>query len=215
MEGGSTEVFSMPLVIHPRLRRAISRIAAGTCVALFVSTGAAFASCTSHSSSTPFLHWGDHSSYFLVPGGSFEGPAAQVGWTLSEASIGDGDEPASVPGVGDDQSLTINPGGSATSPYFCLDATMPDFRFLDHQTAAGSDLKVVGLVKTRYGVAQVPVADLTDGSMPFWAAVAPIAIPSGKIPAGLSIPVAVRFEVPASSGSWQVDDVYIDPYRVG
>ena len=74
----------MPLVIHPRVRKTIGRIAALTCVAVFVSSGAAFAAqCPTQSAKQKFSKWGDSSSYFLVPGGSFEGTPAQVGWTLS------------------------------------------------------------------------------------------------------------------------------------
>jgi hypothetical protein len=27
--------------------------------------------------------------------------------------------------------------------------------------------------------------------------------------------VALRFRAPVSSGSWQIDDIYVDPYRSG
>src|SRR6185437_15386844 len=76
--------FSVPLVIHPRVRKTIGRIAALTCAAVFVSSGAAFAAqCPNQSGKQKFSKWGDSSSYFLVPGGSFEGIPDQVGWTLS------------------------------------------------------------------------------------------------------------------------------------
>ena len=40
-------------------------------------------------------------------------------------------------GSGDGQSLTIAGGGSATSPYFCVDNTMTSLRFFAQQVGAG------------------------------------------------------------------------------
>jgi hypothetical protein len=202
-------------MIHSRARGIAGRIAALTCVALFTVTGVALASCPAPAVSTPFSQWGDSNSYFPVPGGSFEGTADQVGWTLSNATLSAGNEPFYLGGSGDGQSLTINGGGSATSPYFCVDRTMTSLRFLAQQTTAGSDLQVDALVQTAGGVNTVPVADLADGSMPSWAPTQPLAGNGGTLPEGVSVSVALRFTVPASAGAWQLDDVYVDPYRSG
>lgn len=205
----------MPLVIHPHVRKAIRRIGGLTCLAMFASTGAAVAACPSQPVSTPFSQWGDTSSYFLLPGGSFEGTADTVGWDLSNATLSAGNEPFNVNGSGDQQSLTINSGGSATSPYFCVDNTMPDLRLFAQQTAPGSDLKVEALVQTPSGVRTYPVGDLADGSTPSWAPTQPITGNSGSIPDGSSLMVALRFEIPPGASSWQIDDVFVDPYRAG
>ncbi len=205
----------MPLVIRPRVRQALRRIAGLTCLFVLGSAAAAYAACPTQPVSTPFSQWGDASNYFLIPGGSFEGSADQVGWSLSNASLTPGNEPFDVNGSGDDQSLTINAGGSATSPYFCVDNSMPDLRLFAQQVAAGSDLKIVAVVQTPYGVSTYPVGDLADGSMTSWAPTSPITGDSGAIPAGSTLMVALRFEVPAGAGAWQIDDAYVDPYRAG
>jgi hypothetical protein len=206
--------FSVPLVIHPRVRKTVGRIAALTCVAVFVSSGAALAAqCPTQSAKQKFSHWGDNSDYFLVSGGSFEGTPAQVGWTLSGATLTPGNEPFHLNSVTDDQSLVIGDGGSATSPAFCVDSTMPGFRFFVRQTAPGSDLKVQGVVQTPRGPLSLTLADLPDGSLPSWTAVQ-VTVATNRIPKGFSINGALRFAVPAS-GSWQIDDVYVDPYRAG
>jgi hypothetical protein len=205
----------MSAVIHRPVRRAILAVASLTCVAVFASTGVAFASCPTQPVSTPFSQWGDSNDYFLVPGGSFEGTADQVGWTLSNASLTGGNEPFNVNDPGDQQSLTIDGGGSATSPYFCVDDTMSGLRFFAQQADAGTDLRVKALVQTADGgVIAVPIADLADGSMPAWAPTDPLG-GSGHLPTGSSVMVALRFRAPAWSGSWQVDDIYVDPYRSG
>jgi hypothetical protein len=204
----------MPVVIQSRVRRAAVAVAALTCFGVLASTGVALASCPSQPVSTPFSQWGDSNNYFMVPGGSFEGTTDQVGWTLSNASLTAGNEPFNVNGADDAQSLTINSGGSATSPYFCVDDSMSSMRFFAQQVAAGSDLRVRALVQTSNGVMVVPVADLADGTMPSWAPTDSLG--NGTTPpSGSSLMVALRFRVPATSGSWQIDDIYVDPYRSG
>jgi hypothetical protein len=204
----------MPLVIHPRVRKTIGRIAALTCAAVFVSSGAALAAeCPSQTGKQKFAKWGDSASYFLVPGGSFEGTPAQVGWTLANATLTSGNEPFHLNSAIDSQSLLIDAGGSATSPVFCVDSTMPSLRFFVRQTALGSDLRVQGLVQTPRGPFAFTVAALGDGSLLQWTPVQ-INVPTNRIPKGLSIPAALRFVVPGSGG-WQLDDVYVDPYRAG
>ncbi len=205
----------MPLVIHPRVRKTIGRIAALTCAAVFVSSGAAFAAqCPTQSGKQKFSKWGDSSSYFLLPGGSFEGTPAQVGWTLSGSTLTSGNEPFHINSVTDNQSLLINGGGSATSPVFCVDSTMSSFRFFVRQTNPGSDLKIQGVVQTPRGPLAVTVADLPDGSLPMWWTPVQITVATNRIPKGYSVSAAVRFSAPGS-GSWQLDDVYVDPYRAG
>jgi hypothetical protein len=204
----------MPVVIQSRVRRAAVAVAALTCFGVFATTGVALASCPSQPVSTPFSLWDDSNNYFMVPGGSFEGTTDQVGWTLSNASLTAGNEPFNVNGPDDAQSLTINSGGSATSPYFCVDDSMSSMRFFAQQVAAGSDLRVRALVQTSNGVMVVPVADLADGAMPSWAPTDSLG--NGTTPpSGSSLMVALRFRVPATSGSWQIDDIYVDPYRSG
>ncbi len=205
----------MSSVIHPRLRAGVLRIAALTCVGVFASAGVAFASCPVQSLSSPFSHWGDANSYFLVPGGSFEGTSDQVGWTLSGANLTAANEPFYVDGSGDSQSLTISGGGSATSPYFCVDNTMSSLRFFAQEATAGSDLQVQALVQTPSGLQTVQVADLADGSMSSWAPSDPITGDTSSLRDGDTVMVALQFSVPQAAGSWQLDDVYVDPYRSG
>jgi hypothetical protein len=205
--------FSLPLVIHPRVRTALTRTLAVSCGVFFAGAGTALASCPAQSLSSPFSQWGDTNSYFLIPGGSFAGTADQVGWTLDDASLTSGNEPFGVGGASDDQSLTIDGGGSATSPYFCVDNTMSDLRLFARQVASGSDLQVRALVQISGTVTAIPVGDLADGSMPDWAPTQPITGDTSAIPDGSSVMAALQFTVPASAGSWQLDDIYVDPWR--
>jgi hypothetical protein len=207
--------FSLPLVIHPRVRTSLGLVLGVTCGVFFAGAGAASASCSPQTLSSPFSQWGDTNSYFLVPGGSFEGTADQVGWTLDDATLTAGNEPFNVDDPSDDQSLTIDAGGSATSPYFCVDNTMSDLRMFAQQVSSGSDLQVRALVQTSDGVTAIPLAGLADGSMPDWAPTQPITGDTAGIPDGASVMAALQFSVPGSDGAWELDDVYVDPWRSG
>src|SRR5438105_3682323 len=94
LHGGS----ALLTFVRSRLRVA-TLIAALAFLGLLAVPAGAFASnsilatCQTPPVSTPFSQWGDSNDYFLAPGGSFEGTADQVGWTLSNAALTSGNEP--------------------------------------------------------------------------------------------------------------------------
>ena len=207
------EGFSLPLVIHPRVRKTIGRVAAMTCVAAFATTGTALAACPTSSVSTPFASVGDTNSYFLAPGGNFDGSAG--GWNLNNASLTQGGDPLNAGGASNPESLTINAGGSATSPFFCGDNTMPSLRFFANEVAKGSDLRVSAVVNWGGWTGTYTVGDLLDGSLGSnWSASPPIVV-NNSLAAGQTVQVALKFSVPQSAGSWQIADVFVDPFRMG
>lgn len=201
--------------------RGVTLIAALACLGLLAVPAGAFASsatlatCQTPPISTPFSQWGDNNDYFLAPGGSFEGTADQVGWTLTNATLTPGNEPFFANGPGDSQSLTIAGGGSAISPYFCVDNTMSSLRFFAQQVSAGAGLRAQALVQTSDGVSTVPLVRLLDGSTPSWAPTDPIVGDNSGLADGQTLMVALQFTVRSSAASWQIDDVYVDPYRSG
>lgn len=201
----------MPLVIHPRVRKTLG-IAVATCAAMVATNSPAVAAppsparCSTPPLTTPFAAFGDTGGYFPAPGGTFQTPADAAGWTLQHAAV--------TPGAGGaDGSLTIDGGGSATSPLFCLDSTMPSLRFLAQELSPGDDLKVQVVIQL--GNAHIPltIARLADGTMPELAPVTPIGLATHLLPRWASLQVALRFTVPAGAGRWQIGDVFIDPYR--
>ena len=207
------EVFPLPLGIHPRVRKTIGRVAAMTCVAAFATTGTALAACPSPSVSTPFSQFGDTNTYFLVPGGNFDGSAG--GWNLNNASVTPGGDPANISGASNQDALTINAGGSAQSPFFCGDNTMPSLRFFANEVTKGSDLRVYAVVNWGSWTGTYPISDLVDGSLGSgWSPGSPISVNNSLAP-GQTIQVALKFSVPQWSGAWQIDDVFVDPFRMG
>jgi hypothetical protein len=207
-------------LIRSRLR-GVTLIAALAFLGLLAVPGGALASnailatCQTPPVSALFSQWGDDNDYFVAPGGSFEGTADQVGWTLSNATLTSGNEPFRVNDSGDSQALIVAGGGSATSPFFCVDNTMGSLRFFAQQVSTGAGLRVQALVETSDGVTTVPLAHFLDGSMPTWAPTDPIAADTSGLSDGQTVMVALQFTVRSSAASWEIDDVAVDPYRSG
>jgi hypothetical protein len=164
---------------------------------------------TCGTNSQPFAQFGDYRSYFPLPNGGFE--TGSSGWTLSGgARVVADNEPWQVNGSGG-SALSLPPGGSATSPTTCINLLDPSFRMFAKSTAASGDLRVQivfrGLTGNLLGILNVGTFDnerYTD-----WQ-------PSQDVLSALALPVLtvsaqVRFTSLAGSGSWQVDDIFVDP----
>jgi hypothetical protein len=208
----------MPVVLLPAVRKRFGRLAALTVAVMFAIPAAAFASsCPAHATTTPFTQWGDNGSYFLLPGSNFESPLAASGWIVNGAERTLGGEPFDI-GTSSDYSLTIDRGGIAVSPAFCIDDSMPYFRFFAHALGADGNLEVRLVVQTPTRSISTPlnhVADLAASSMASWA-------PTGQLDLADGISMAKRQTAPArlvfhvaGATSWQVDDIFVDPYRMG
>lgn len=191
---------------------ALAALAAGTARPAeggLIGTGAA-SGCDTEASH-PFEAWGDDANYLLVPGGSFE--AGEPEWALTRgAYVGPGNEPFRTENDRGTRSLHMLPGSTATSPTSCFAFGDWHARFFVRGVGArGARLEVDVVVKSVLGVLTV-----LDGG-----AVAPSGEwrPSPRI--GLLVcnvtsllgtkAVAVRFR--AVDGAFQIDDVYIDPWK--
>lgn len=179
---------------------------------------ASAASCPTLATTTPFSQWGDTVSYFPLPKGNFESPLAASGWTVHRAELTAGNEPFSVGASTDSNSLTIDGGGTALSPAFCIDDSMRYLRFFAHSLGTNGKLEVRLVVQTSVGLVFAPVsrvADLASGSMPDWAPSDQLNLGYGATGTGGRTGVArLALSVDGRNG-WQVDDIYVDPYRMG
>jgi hypothetical protein len=162
------------------------------------------------STSQPFAQFGDYNSYYAVPNHGLENGAA--GWSLgSGASVGYGNEPWYVGGFGT-RSLVLKPGASAFSPATCISLLDPHIRAFAKSGAADGALRIqvvfYGLTGNLLGA--LNVADQNCADFDDWQ-------PTGEVPSLLAAPLAtsyfrVKFTSLASSGTWQVDDLYVDPW---
>jgi hypothetical protein len=163
--------------------------------------------CTAGASSQPFAPWGDTHDYVLAPGGGFSGETTS--WSLSGgARVSAGGDPYNAAGVDSPSSLSLPAGGSAQSPFACVDLSRPTFRFFGRNQGALSTVLVQMVIKVPLaGQVALPVGTLAlDGS---WQPSATMLTNSGLT----SAEVALRFT--ALTGSSQIDDVFIDPRMRG
>jgi hypothetical protein len=166
-------------------------------------------SCDGATLSQPFAPWADFNYYKLAPGGD----GSLTGWSLQgAASKTSGGEPWNVSGSANN-SLSLSTGGSGTSPMTCVNAAYPTFRFFARTDSQGSTVAVSVVYDTALGQVTIPVGTvaLSGGwspSLPM-TTLSPI---TGALSGGTA-QVSLRFtEV---SGSAQIDDVYVDPWRSG
>ena len=193
----------------PRLTHLASTVLAGALAALAVAAPANAAICAGRSSQ-PFTPWGDFNFYELAPNGTLE---STNGWTLTGgAKLVKGSEPFAVTGRLGQYSLSIPAGASATSPAMCLDQARPTFRFFA-RAAQGSaaSLSAEALADKP---AQVAALGSVSGTTE-WAPVAPLATGAAGLLIDRKGSVAVRLRFVATHGDWQIDDVFVDPRKMG
>ena len=183
---------------------ALTAFSAAPAGAALVSTGA----CSTATLSQPFARWGDQSTYELAPGGDFEGSLA--GWTLSGgAARVAGSEPFGATGAVGASSLSLSAGASAQSPYVCVNASYPTFRFFAQNTGLLSTVLVQVVYKTALGTVALPLGTVALSGQ--WQPTLPML--TGSVVAGLitggTAQAALRFT--ALTGGSRIDDVFVDP----
>ena len=193
----------------PRFARLAGTGLAGLIAALAMAAPASAAALCAGKETQPFTPWGDFNLYDLAPNGALE---STNGWTLTGgAALVKGSEPFAVTGRLGQYSLSIPAGATATSPEICLDATRPTFRFFGRadQGAAASLRADAVAARPAQSVALGSVTGTTA-----WAPVAPMATGTSDLVLGSKGTVAVRLRFTASS-AWQIDDLYVDPRKMG
>jgi hypothetical protein len=203
----------MKLDRSPSSRRfPFAGIVAVALVAMAAFAGSAQA-CSYSGAERVFSPWGDQQNYVLAPDGGFEAGAS--GWSLNgSAKVVAGNESYYLNDAGDSKSLAIPAAGSAASPPVCMALDTPSFRLMARNTGAPSSrlrveavYNLLGLVRTKV------VSNLTAG--PSWAPTQSVSTVLGlSTIVGTLIPSAIQIRITPldSTGNWQVDDLYIDPF---
>ncbi len=172
--------------------------------------------CASIGAQTVFSPWGDSRSYVLAPDGGFESGAR--GWSLAgKAAAVDGNESYYLHDPADRKSLSLPAGSSAGSPPICMAIDTPVFRFMVRN---GGDPSSRLRVEARYNLLGLlrtnVIANLAAG--PGWVPSQPISTVLGlSTLVGTLVPSAIEIRLTPldARGGWQVDDLYIDPFRRG
>jgi hypothetical protein len=160
--------------------------------------------------SQPFKPWLDHSYYKPVAGGDFE--AGTDGWVLTGgAKVVDGNAAQQVGGAGDADSLLLPAGSSATTPPVCVGLNEPTLRYFARKNSGLlSTLTVSVQVQLQLGLwVTLPIGADLGGA---WHPSLPSLVVANLLPLLPPDMTAVRFKfAPLLGGSWQIDDVYVDP----
>ena len=157
----------------------------------------------------PFQPWNDPDAYCAFPNLGFESGA--ISWKLGgNASVVTANEPWHVSGAGT-HALRLGPGATAVSSSLPVNLLDPWVRLFARSAGANGSLRVQvlfhGLVGNLTGV--LNVGSLSPGGYASWQ-------PTQRVLSTLALPLLttsaqVQITSQATSGSWQVDDVYLDP----
>jgi hypothetical protein len=167
--------------------------------------------CPSYPLSKPFAKWLDPMNYTLAPGGAFESSA---GLTFTGgAKIVAGNEPHYLNKATDKNSVLLPPGSTVTTGPICVGLDKPTVRFFAKRPkfALLPLMTVEGVFTTKTGkTASLPMVGVPlAGSS--WSLQLPF-ITTGAI-LELGDTTMMRFRIRAVTGTWQVDDLFVDPWR--
>jgi hypothetical protein len=211
---------------HSKMQRTLGRTVAALFTAAVASAALASSAsagvltqsatdCDDGALTQPFARFGDGSEYKLVDNGSFED--GTDGWTLTGgAAVASGNESYRVGGAGDDKSLKLPGGSTATTPFVCVGTNEPTLRLFAKRNSA-----LLGLVSTL----QVQIQVQTSLGLTAWLPVLPGDLGGSSWHPTVTMPflvnlltlgdrTPVRFRFTPLLGSWQIDDVYVDPARM-
>jgi len=212
----------MPFIIDGRRG---GKIVAALVAALALSATPAMAATATPTYSTAagcttptlkaFSFANDFKDYALAPGGNVEGSLS--GWSLTGgAAAVAGSAPAVTGAAAGSKSVLIPSGGSVTSAPMCVAAHSPFFRFQARNTGTPGSLKVevLYLDGPRY-TGERETGYVSGGAT--WAPTNRLSLAQGIMGVNGSTTsqatVVFRFTPVGTGGHWQVDNLYVDPYR--
>jgi hypothetical protein len=171
--------------------------------------------CAAQPTTQSFARFGDNSNYFLMPAGSFE--SGTSGWNLGTGpSVVNGNESYFVNSADDSQSLAL-PGNSAVvSPTVCVAMGENTIRlFIKNSGVAGSVLHVKAFVQNPLTGLVLSTAFDVNGTAgnTDWAPSAQMLIPNllGGVLGTQNLTLA--FSTTGTNATWNIDDVYVDPFK--
>ena len=165
------------------------------------------ASCTYAQAAPLFAPWQDYAGYTPFPGSAFENGAS--GWSWGNgAKIITGDSNPLL-GTTGSHSVEIPGGGTARSPWLCVNSATPSMRFFIRRISGTGNLTIKGLVNS--GGGQLATITTIAGASTSWQPSPPITFPAFLTASTSGI--NTQFQFSADPGSmFRIDDVELDPY---
>jgi hypothetical protein len=191
-------------------------VLASVVVALAIAAGSAQSAnagllTCNNSPERPFAAWGDDANYALAPNGSFE--QGSYGWSLSGGARVIASNNSLRPGS---YALSLPAGASALSPAACVKLADPASRFFLRAPAGTGKLRVDIQYKTLLGLFTTTsnLGYATAGQK--WQPGPKYSHELANILGALALnknllSASIRFKFTAVSGSFEVDDLFVDP----
>ncbi len=187
------------------------------------TTQTSVAPCTTRTDTTPFARWGDDANYFPVPNGDFANGSTD--WDLSGgASVVNGGEPYGVV-PGDSHSLMIPSGSQAVSETMCVAMGEEDIRmFVDNPGVKGSTLHVEAFVNNPLtGLTLETALNVNSDTVSTGWGPTPIELIPNLLSAVDVAPsllggilaqnLTLVFTTQGTPATWNIDDVFVDPFK--
>jgi hypothetical protein len=157
--------------------------------------------CPAKTIEHPFAAFGDSNAYTLISSAE-----TSSGWSLKGGSVASGNEPWFVHSSADSRGVSIAPGGKAETPAVCLTLLDPTARYFTRGSAGGKlQVDVIGKLPLGLGLVLGSTTITGNGS---WEP-SDIQHFLANLTSVITWNLSLRFT--AVSGTWQVDDVYLDP----
>jgi len=210
---------SLPFVARSRsVRRFALAAGAAAFAASALITGPAGAAgktlaCSTRVESQVFKPWGDLAYYFQMPNGGFEQSGS---WALSGgATVVTGNETFNVRSATDTKSLKMPAGSRAESRTICIGKGEETLRFfVKNPQVPGAILHVEVIARnTTNGAVGVSSFDInSDAQAAGWSPSNALRVPAMFSDSGQQ-EITVVFTTAGNAATWQIDDVYVDPFR--
>lgn len=186
--------------------------AAALCAApAAAETGPSPGGCAEVPTVQSFAPWQDFADYLLAPDGDFEAGAGS--WLLEDgASAVEGNDPLPIGDPSDHQTLRLPAGATATTAPMCIGVEHRTMRFLGTSARSGTLL-----VEALYSKGNDKPHSITLGAVRGtgeWAPsdALPMRVNDLAADSGNAMSVSLRFSA-RGNAAWEIDDVYVDPYR--
>jgi hypothetical protein len=191
--------------------RTLFRIAVLASAAWIVSgipAGSAMAaSCAYTQTSTLFSQWNDANLYTPFQGSTFESGASGWSWGGGANIVnGDGNTLLSATST---HSVQIPGGGTAKSPWLCVNSYTPSMRFFVRRVSGTGDLRVRGLIAS--GGSQLTTVTTIADATSVWSPSDVVSFPPTFTATTTGVNVQIQFVADAGT-TFRIDDVELDPY---
>jgi hypothetical protein len=168
---------------------------------------ASAASCSYGQTNAVFAPWQDFAAYTPFQGAGFENGASGWSWGNGAKIVG-GDSNPLLTSTGT-HSVQVPGGGTARSPWMCVNSSTPSLRFFLRRVSGTGNLTVKGVVSS--GTNKVTTLTTISGTSAAWEPSPVVVFPSFLTASSTGI--NVQFQFTADPGTvFHVDEVELDPY---